>query len=298
MTNRTERPLTTHDVLRRAAVISGVDASGAVVIREGSNAIVRLPNGIVARIGRPGAYSAAHRELRISRWLDSSGIPTVQALPGVPQPVRIGERPVTWWRTIPEHRPSTPAEIGTVLRALHALPAPTDFTLPAYDPFAELRARIENAGCIDSDDRMWLTRHHDRLHREYGSVIEPSSSAVIHGDAWQGNVVVPESGAPIVLDLDKVSLGRREWDLIQLAVDHADFERVSDAEYHSFVAAYGGYDVTEWHCFRLFADIQELRWTCFAAELSESNQSAADEARYRIECLRGLHPQPWTWHAL
>lgn len=48
-----------------------------------------------------------------------------------------------------------------------------------------------------------------------------------------------------MLDLDKVSLCRREWDLVQVAVDYTDFERTSESEYRSFVIAYGGYDVTE-----------------------------------------------------
>jgi hypothetical protein len=77
-------------------------------------------------------------------------------------------------------------------------------------------------------------------------------------------VVVGSDGVVTVLDLDKVSLGRPEWDLVQLAVDYKDFSRIAEPEYRSFVEAYGGYDVTAWPGFRLLADIQELRWVGFA----------------------------------
>jgi hypothetical protein len=91
--------------------LSGIEIHGAVTIRDGSHAIFELPNGIVARIGKPHSYETARRELRISEWLNSSGITTVRAVRGVPQPTVVDERPVTWWDLIPNHRPSTPEEL-------------------------------------------------------------------------------------------------------------------------------------------------------------------------------------------
>src|SRR5438128_6098596 len=55
---------------------------GAVTIRDGSHAIFELPNGIVARIGNPHSYETAQRKLRISQWLNRSGVATVRAVPG------------------------------------------------------------------------------------------------------------------------------------------------------------------------------------------------------------------------
>lgn len=110
--------------------------------------------------------------------------------------------------------------------------------------------------------------------------------------------MVPPSGIPTVLDLDKVSIGRREWDLTQLGVDYADFSRVSEGDYRAFVVAYGGYDVTGWPGFRVLADIQELRWVAFAMAQSASNGNAARQAKHRITCLRGQVSRPWRWEAL
>ncbi|MFC7428085.1 hypothetical protein [Nocardia tengchongensis] len=101
-----------------------------------------------------------------------------------------------------------------------------------------------------------------------------------------------------MLDLDKVSMGWREWDLVQLAVDHTDFRRITDGQYQSFVDSYGGYDVTRWPGYRVLADIQEFRWVGFALGRSDTTRSAAIEAEHRIACIRGLVPKPWTWRAL
>ena len=78
-----------------------------------------------------------------------------------------------------------------------------------------------------------------------------------------------------------------DWDLISVAVDRADFARLTAAEYEAFVAAYGGHDVTCTPWFRAMADIQELRWTTFVADKASYDPGAALEARHRIASLRG-----------
>ncbi|WP_433521560.1 phosphotransferase enzyme family protein [Nocardia pseudovaccinii] len=283
--------------MAKAARRAGLAWDEPEVIREGSHAIYRVGD-VVARIGRPGSLGDAERELRVSQWLNSSGIPTVETVSELPQPIVVDDRPVTWWRLIPDHRPATPAELGAMLRALHSLTPPADFELPSYDPFGDLRERLAKAGTVDDDDRRWLVTRYDELRQQYDKLQDPLRLAVIHGDAWQGNVVVPPSGTPIVLDLDKVSVGRPEWDLIQLAVDYTDFARILGADYLSLVNAYGGHDITDWSDFRLFADIQELRWVGFALERAAASEGAAQQAKHRIACVRGQIPKPWVWKAL
>ncbi|MFJ9782589.1 phosphotransferase family protein [Amycolatopsis sp. NPDC101161] len=285
------------DALTGAASAAGFDIAGAELIRDGSNVMFRLREGIVARIGRPGTRDVAQREVEVSQWLTECGLTVVRAIDAVTQPVVVNERPVTWWKLLPEHRPATPAELGAVLRALHALPAPETPKLPRHDPFTHLDQRIADASKLDDDDRSWLLDHLAQLRRRYREIaIEPGG--VIHGDAWQGNIAVPDSGAPILLDLEAVSLGRREWDLIQIAVDYTDFARINSQEYCSFVAAYGGNDVTNTRDYRTFADIQELRWVCFALSKAEDDSGLAEQTRHRIACIRGDVPRPWSWAAI
>ncbi|WP_324197055.1 phosphotransferase family protein [Nocardia cyriacigeorgica] len=184
-----------------------------------------------------------------------------------------------------------------MLALLHTLTPPTTFELPEYQPFAGLEERITTATTLTGVDRHWLTQHYATLRQRYEQLPPADRSSVIHGGAWQGNLVVPPSGRPTFLDLDKVSLGRPGWDLIQLAVDHTDFDRLGNEDY-VFVTAYGGHDMATTPEFRIYADIQELRWTSFAISLPHQQQAARAESAHRLACLRGHIPKPWHWNAL
>ncbi|MFE9786522.1 phosphotransferase family protein [Nocardia salmonicida] len=283
-------------ILEKAAAISGIDPARAELVRAGSNTIYRVGD-IIGRVGKTGTTDAAERELRISQWLNASGLPTVHVADVANPLAVVDDRPVTWWQRIPDHRAATTTELATALRQLHALAPPTTFVLPEHEPFSGLRRAITSIGRLDTEDRAWLLDHHDELWKQYSRLEPPARKTVIHGDAWQGNLVVPVGGRPILVDLDRVSLSRPGWDLIQIAADHTDFDRLSEADYLAFVDAYGA-DVTTDPAFRLLADSQELRWTVFALSRSEASEGAAGEVRHRIACLRGEIDRPWRWNAL
>ncbi|WAL68830.1 aminoglycoside phosphotransferase family protein [Amycolatopsis cynarae] len=219
--------------------MAGVDAEGAELIRDGANVMYRLTGGIVARIGPDGSRASAVRQVEVAQWLSSQGIPVVRALSGVPQPTMVEDRPVTWWELLPPHRPATPRELGGVLRLLHTLTPPVRPELPEFDPFAGLDERISAAHHLPDEDRSWLTHHASDLRAQLHNLPRDATERVIHGDAWQGNVAVPESCPPILLDLDHVSRGHPDWDLIPIAVDYTDFARLTSADYHDFVTGYG-----------------------------------------------------------
>jgi Phosphotransferase enzyme family len=276
--------------------MAGLDSTAADLIRDGSNVMYRLAGPVVARIGRPGSRATAEREIRVSQWLSQVGVAATRPLADVEQPIMVGDRPVTWWELLPEHRTATPAELGVALRALHALPVPDDLTLPLFDPFADLDQRIAQVTGISHDDLAWLADHLAALRDRYDELRLGTPRHVIHGDAWQGNVVVPEHGALILVDLEHMSVGHREWDLVPLAVDHVDFARLTADDYGAFVRAYG-HDVTIATEFRVLAGIQELRWVCFVLSKSDTSSAASQEAQHRIACLRGQVPRPWSWTA-
>ncbi|MGW4593539.1 phosphotransferase [Amycolatopsis thermoflava] len=286
------------DVLGAAAAQAGVETEGAQLIRDGSNVMYRLPGGVVARIGRPGTADTARREVETATWLASQGIPAVKVVAELAQLVVVAERPVTWWRLLPPHRPAIPAELATVLKAVHSLDVPIRPELPLHNPFVDIAARIRAATSISVDDREWLLQRLDQLQADYHQLKTTEGRFVLHGDAWQGNVAVPENGQPILLDLEAFSIGPKQWDLVQIAVDYTDFARLTDADYKSFVTTYGDDDITETPEFRTFADIQELRWVAFAASKAADSPNAAREARHRIACLQGEESRPWTWSAL
>jgi aminoglycoside phosphotransferase (APT) family kinase protein len=116
----------------------------------------------------------------------------------------------------------------------------------------------------------------------------------IHGDAWGGNVAVTEAG-PVLLDLERFAFGPPEWDLTGVAVSYTTFGSVSTDEWAKFCQRYG-HDVTTWDGFEAFRDIRELRKVTFAVQMAEQRQDIAEQAQYRIACMRGERgPRPWGW---
>ncbi|HEY3690491.1 MAG TPA: aminoglycoside phosphotransferase family protein [Pseudonocardiaceae bacterium] len=293
----TSASLTPDDVLALAGRQAGVDTGGAIEIRNGSNVMYRLADDIVARIGPEHTEVVAGRQVAVARWLASVNINVVKPADVLPQPTVVGTRPVTWWERIPDHRPATTGELGAVLRQLHRLTPPTRLALPAFDPLSGVAERIAVATHLRGGDQAWLLSHVQALRRDLATLDTAGARSVIHGDAWQGNIAVPYNGPPVLLDLEQVSLGSQDWDLIPVAVDFVDFARLSDEDYRDFVDAYGGYDVTQTPHFRTLADAQELRWTAYTLAKSETDDDAAAQTRLRIACLRGDVPLPWTWDA-
>ncbi|MFB6887895.1 phosphotransferase family protein [Kitasatospora sp. NPDC056327] len=284
-------------LLARACALAGVGAAGATLIRAGENVLWRLPGGLVARIGREGQTAAAARELAVARWLARCGVPAVRPLERVPGPVAPDGRPVTFWEELPPHRPGTPAELAPLLRRLHGLPVP-DLPLGRLDPFVRLPERIDGAVTLDGEQRDWLRERLAGLRAAWADRPAGPPEAVLHGDAWGGNLAVT-SGTHYLLDFERTSLGPPGWDLTGTAVGHETFGLVPADEYAAFCAAYGA-DVRDLPDYPLLRDVRELRVTCFALQ-----QAAADPGRYaaparhRLACLRGERgPRPWGWTAV
>nr|WP_238355036.1 aminoglycoside phosphotransferase family protein [Kribbella sandramycini] len=257
-----------------------------------------MPGRVVVRIGRAGQVGAARNEVAVSRWLAEVGVRAVEVLDEVAQPVEIDGAPVTFWHELPEHRHGTPREVATVLKRLHASPLPSAFELPPVAPFVRLVERIDGAATLSADDRAWLRHQLSRLREAFDGLPDGLPRAAIHGDAWAGNVVVAADG-PILLDLERFSVGPPEWDLVSTAVRLSTFGTMTAEEYAGFVESYS-HDVLEWDGFEVLRDIRELRVTCYAAQRATENPALRSEASLRVACLRGLRGErPWTdWKPL
>lgn len=285
------------DVLADAGRRARVRTEGAQLIRDGSNVLYALPDGLVARIGRAGAESTARREVEVSFWLADNRFPAVRAKPDVDQPTVADGRPVTWWVLLPEHRPATTTELGETLRRLHALAVPDELNLPEIDPFSCLDAKIDQARAVSTDDRQWLSRHLADPASGIRRTARRTSPLRRARRCLAGQPRRVWRRSPVLLDLENVGIGRPEWDLVPLAVDHTDFGRITADEYWAFVGAYGGYNVIAWPGFRTLAAIRELRWVCFVLSKADTDEDAEREAHHRIACLRGEIPRPWSWSA-
>ncbi|MFE7503890.1 phosphotransferase enzyme family protein [Promicromonospora sp. NPDC057488] len=282
-----------HDACARV----GLSSQGAHLLRDGENQVYSLPGRVVVRINKPGQGQAAAREVFLGRWLNDNNVRSVRPL-DVVQPVTVSDHPVTFWRELPPHQAGTPRQVARALKQLHALPVPDELLGHRVAPFVRLRERITDAGWIADADRTWLFEHLDELETQWTGRSAGLPDAVIHGDAWAGNVVEVEGQGVTLMDLERCSVGPPEWDLASTACRVTSFGTLSAEIYAEYCAEYGR-DVTQWSGFELFRDIRELRVTCYAAFVAQKQTGLRDDAQSRVDSLRGRRgPRPWSWRPI
>ncbi|GHJ35413.1 phosphotransferase family protein [Streptomyces sp. TS71-3] len=284
-------------VLIEAAGAADISCTGAEPIRFAENDIWRLPGKIVARISRAGQDKAAVREVAVTRWLAGSGLRAVRPL-DIDQPVVVGGRAVTFWEELPPHRTGTVMDLAPLLRQMHDLPVP-NIPLGTMNPFVRVADRITQASWLPDTDRTWLMGQLADLEQQWNELPEGRPARVIHGDAWQGNCVITDTEATTyLLDFERTSLGRPEWDLTATAGDMETFGTLPREDYERYCEAYG-HDVTSWSGYRTMLSIRELRQASFAVQYADEQPGARDQAAYRVSCIRGLEgPRPWRWTAI
>jgi aminoglycoside phosphotransferase (APT) family kinase protein len=189
------------------------------------------------------------------------------------------------------------SELGSLLRRLHSLPAPTDFDPGDLKPLVRVRERITDARRLDEGDRVWLLARERELADQWSRLPTGLPKCVVHGDAWAGNVAVTDDGTAVLLDFERCSYGPPEWDLAHSAIKYTSFGW-APGEYEKLASNYG-YDVAMAYAgFETLRDIRELRMATFAVQCADENAAYAGEARLRVDCLRGRHgARPWAgWH--
>jgi aminoglycoside phosphotransferase (APT) family kinase protein len=283
------------DVLDRACAAVGIDPHGARLLRVGSNAVYRLKAPIVARISRAGADADQVRQtVNVARWLESVDYPAVRVV-DVDQPVVIDQHVVTFWEALSEEgdQYASTAEVAETLVELHKLTAPDDLHLPELSPFANALKRIETSTWLSQPDRAYLTDMLAQLQDAYAGLNFTLPPGVIHGDANVGNVLLDQSGHPVVIDLDGFAIGPREWDIVLTAIYYDSFGWHTHEEYQDFVRVYG-YDIMQWPGYPVMRAVREfLMITWVAQKAPESEQFAAETVK-RIAALRtGASRKDW-----
>lgn len=262
----------------------GYDPSGARLLRFVNNGVFLLRTApVVIRIVL--APSFAYRAMNVvaaADWLAAEGIPAVRLVPGLEQPVCVGEHVATVWEAVPDTEPEpTGCDLGVLLRRVHALPPPS--WLPEWEPVQEVRRRLADAEDLDPADRSFLRRRCDDLERRLERVAFAMPRAAVHGDAHLGNLISGPEG-PVLCDLDSLCAGPPEWDLIPMAVGHLRLGR-SPEPYRQLADAYG-FDVTRWPGFEVLRELRELKITVSVLPILRSNPGVRDELRRRLNTLR------------
>jgi aminoglycoside phosphotransferase (APT) family kinase protein len=283
------------DILEQACAIAGIDASGARLLRVGSNTVYRLKAPIIARISRPGADPGQVRQtVAVARWLKSVDYPAVR-LVDVDQPVMLDRYVVTFWDAVSDDSDqyASVAEVAQVLVQLHQLTAPDDLHLPELAPFANAAQRIETSTWLNPHDRAFLTAALTQMRALYAGLEFTLPPGVIHGDASIGNVLRDSDGHPVVIDLDGFAIGPREWDLAMTAIYYDSFGWHTREEYQDFVRVYG-YDIMTWPGYPAMRAIREFLMVTWVIQKAPESEQAAAEAAKRIAALRtGASRKDW-----
>jgi aminoglycoside phosphotransferase (APT) family kinase protein len=283
-------------IVAAGCALAGRRAAGARPLRVGEDALVRLADGVSARVGPVGGAWVAHHEIAVSRWLAAAGVPAVRPAAGTAA-VDVGARVVTFWAALPAHRPAGSELVALALRRLHSQPVPTTPALPPLDPFRRIEPRLRRSAVVTPAQRGELLARLDRLREAFGRLPPGRPPCVVHGDAWAGNVVETDRGEVVLLDLVRVGLGPPEWDLVATALDRSTFGIMDDAGYDGFSAAYG-LDVMAWPGFGVLRDIRELRVAAYALHAAEVDPTLARLASLRVrDLLAGVRPWP-NWSPL
>lgn len=275
-----------------AARTVGVHPTDLEWVRQGERAVLRMDGGrVIARVERPGVGRAdAAREIAVTRWLSENGIPVTHPLP-VDQPVVEDGVVVTFWYGL-TGGPGTTAQLGDLLRRIHALEPPAELSHKAR-PFMRLRTRISKASGLDETDRAVLEDALTATVAAYDALVERLTPGFVHGDAACHNVLSTADG-PVVFDLEYSGWGHCEWDLAQTAT-YRDLGWVSEAGYQDFQHAYGR-DVREFDGYPILRRARLLREVTGLARRVAATRDPALQAEIhrRVTDLAGDGP-PGDW---
>ncbi|WP_143760645.1 phosphotransferase enzyme family protein [Actinosynnema mirum] len=280
-------PESAETTLRAACELVELDSTDAVPLRLGENALFHLPSsGAVVRIARSMArWADTVKEVTVSCWLANSGIPVAHLFPGFCQPVVAAGRPVSFWAYLDGRNGGRTdvAALGRLLRRVHSLNTPRDFSLPVQQPMAWVLERVESAPIPDEDKR-FLQDRFTELTQEVQGLTYPLATTPVHGDAHVQNLMIVDDN-PVLIDFERFAWGQPEWDLALTATEHLTAGWWTPQEYDAFADAYG-YDVTDWGGFPVLQAAHEIKMTTWIMQNAQHNPEIAREYEIRMGTLR------------
>ena len=277
-------------ILKTAGDRLGVSVRDAKLLHLHSNASFALPGaGLVVRIAtNPAAFARVAASIDVTRWLACRGFPCVTPADIGEQPFTEHGRVVSVWRYVDlAAGPAHPgAELGRLLRLLHAQPGPPRPLERLTDPFSSVASASEEApDAMPEADRIWLWERIAALREQWNALVFPLPLGLIHGDAHIGNLMQATSGQVILGDWDHVAMGPREWDLMQIHYMYRRFGSATDDDLDAFAAAYG-WDIREWAGLDALIAAREISGLSAYIRTAPGKPATREQLSYRLGTLR------------
>lgn len=277
-------------VLEEAGAQLGVPVHDARLLRLHSNASFALPSvGLVVRIAtNPAARDRVAASIAVTRWLADRGFPCVVPADIDSQPLMVAGYAVSFWLYVPTTSTPAPigADIGRLLRDLHAQGDPPYPLRRLVDPFASVASAIdESPDSLPRASRSWLDDHIEWLRGQWSSMAFPLPAGMIHGDAHTGNLMRATSGKVILGDWDHVATGPREWDLVQLPYMHRRFGRARESDIDAFSRTYG-WDIRRWPGLDTLIAIREITGLSPYIRTAGTKPFSRQQLTYRLQTLQ------------
>ncbi|WP_346533806.1 phosphotransferase [Micromonospora sp. DPT] len=275
----------TRPVLAEVCRLLGYPDSNATLLRHHTNAVYAVGDVVVKIAPGDQDLDRVRAMVAVVDWLVDQGFPTVGLHPGLAQPSAVGGHAVTVWQRLdPAHdHPITVSELGSLLRDLHALPAPP-VPLPVLRPIHGIERSVTRSEILNGKEQDLLMSRLETLAAGWEAMRFPRGTSLIQSDPQIRNALRRFDGTPVLADWDGAALGPREWDIATVAVHCRRFDPPGPGAFADFTAAYG-WDVTSWSQFEELCQLRELQMIATNARKSRPGTEAADEVHRRIAGL-------------
>jgi hypothetical protein len=275
----------TRPVLAEVCRRLGYSDSDAILLRHHTNAVYAVSDVVIKIAPGDLAVERVRAVVALVDWLAVRRFPTVELHPGLSQPLQVSGHAVTVWQRLdPAHQhPITVAELGTLLRDLHAQPAPP-VALPALQPIHGIERSVARSEILNGKEQDLLIGRLETLSAGWEAMRFPLGTSLIQSDPQIRNALRRFDGTPVLADWDGAALGPREWDIATIAVHCRRFDPPGQAVFADFTAAYG-WDATSWPGFEELCHLRELQMIATNARKSRPGTEAADEVHHRIAGL-------------
>ncbi|MEU2169500.1 phosphotransferase family protein [Micromonospora chersina] len=287
------RPVLT-EVCRRL----GYPDSDAALLRHHTNAVYAVGDVVIKIAPASFGLERARAMVAVVDWLEARGFPTVGLHSALVQPLQVDGHAVTVWQRLdPAHnQPISVAELGTLLRRLHALPTPP-MPLPVLRPIHSIERSVARSTILDGNERDLLMGRLKVLAARWDALRFPREATLIQSDPQTRNALRRFDGTPVLADWDGAALGPREWDIATVAVHCRRFDPPGDTPFAEFTTTYG-WDATASPQFEELCQLRELQMIATNARKSRPGTEAADEVHRRIAGLRDDGAELTRWHIL